>query len=85
MALIRRIPGATRVLGKTQGYLGLPVRDAEIDVMVGEEKVRAPSMTTAWELTPDEIDRINRGASVHVTILGESHPPIHITIGDPPE
>lgn len=43
--LIKMIEGATRVLGKTQGYLGLPVRDELITCTLGGEGT--PSMVTA--------------------------------------
>ena len=81
--IIGRIPGATRVLGKSQGYLGLPVRDELI-----EERVNGPStpaMVTAWIPTPDEIERLVNGASVHVSIIGTTHPPIMVDVGEIPE
>ncbi|MBA9070250.1 hypothetical protein FHR71_004016 [Methylobacterium sp. RAS18] len=43
---IGRIEGCTRVLGKSQGYLGLPIRDEVITCTVGGPKT--PAMTTAW-------------------------------------
>ena len=45
--LIARIPNATRVLGKSQGYLGLPIRD---DLRAEYESLRGAG------------GRINRGA-----------------------
>jgi hypothetical protein len=75
---IGRIKGATRVLGKAQGYMGLPVRD----------EVRAsgaPAMVTAWLPTPKELAALNAGAAVHVCILGNVHPPILVDVGEPPD
>lgn len=43
---IGRIEGATRVLGKSQGYLGLPIRDEVVNCTVGGEGT--PAMVTAW-------------------------------------
>lgn len=80
--IIGRIPGATRVLGKSQGYLGLPVRDETIDE--GVNGPGTPCMTTAWQPTPDEIERLINGASVHVRIIGTTHPPIIVEVGDEP-
>lgn len=81
--MIGRIPGATRVLGKSQGYLGLPVRDEIIhDTAVG---AKCPAMTTAWIPTSAELAAIAKGAAVHVQILGTMHPPILVTVGEPPE
>lgn len=76
------ISGTTRVLGKTQGYIGLPVRDAEMrDKATGTE---VPTMTSAWEPTPDELARLNAGAKVEITIVGNSHPPIVVNVGITP-
>jgi hypothetical protein len=79
---IGRIEGATRVLGKSQGYMGLPVRDELIHEAVNGPGT--PAMVTAWEPTPDELARLNAGARVHVNILGREHPPIFLTVGDAP-
>jgi hypothetical protein len=80
--LIGRIDGATRVLGKTQGYLGLPVRDELIEE--GVNGPGTPCMVTAWTPTPDELDRLSRGAAVHVRILGGAHPPMLVDVGEAP-
>lgn len=81
--IIGRIDGATRVLGKSQGYLGLPVRDGVINCSVGGEDT--PCMTTAWVPTPAELAAINAGAAIHVTLIGTSHPPIMLEAGPTPE
>jgi hypothetical protein len=78
-----RIPGATRILGKSQGYLGLAVRDELVNDTVNGECT--PAMTTAWIPTPAELELIARGAPVYVQILGTMHPPISVTVGEPPE
>jgi hypothetical protein len=78
---IQRIQGATRVLGKSQGYLGLPVRDQVMDCPPAGI---VPTMTTAWEPTPDELEAIARGAPVYVRIFGTMHPPITVYVGEPP-
>jgi hypothetical protein len=80
--LIGRIPGATRVLGKSQGYLGLPLRDELIEE--GVNGANTPCMTTAWLPTPDELERLNNGAAVHLRILGTAHPPVILEVGDIP-
>ncbi|MDW7555393.1 hypothetical protein D9623_33680 (plasmid) [Azospirillum brasilense] len=80
---IGRIEGATRVLGKSQGYLGLPLRDEVIDCPVNGAKT--PCMVTAWTPTPDEIERMVSGAPVYLRVLGVSHPPVMLTVGDAPE
>lgn len=77
------VTGATRVLGKSQGYLGLPVRDELIHCDVGGEGT--PSMVTAWFPTPDELDRLLAGAPIHLRLLGTAHPPVMIEVGQAPE
>jgi len=81
--LIGRITGATRVLGKSQGYLGLPVRDEKLNCSVGGEET--PCMTTAWFPTPEELAAMNAGAPVHVRLIGVNHPPIMVEVGAAPE
>jgi hypothetical protein len=80
---IGRIEGATRVISKRQGYLGLPLRDERISCAVNGPDT--PAMVTAWLLSPDELAALHAGAAVHVRILGTSHPPIMVDVGKPPE
>lgn len=77
------VEGATRVLGRSQGYFGLPVRDELIHCEVGGEGT--PAMITAWLPTPDELERLNAGAPIHLRLLGQAHPPVMITVGEAPE
>ena len=50
---IGRVTGCTRVIGKSQGYYGLPLRDEVInDSVTGPG---TPCMVTAWMPTPDEL------------------------------
>ena len=79
--LIKHITGATRVLGKSQGYLGLPVRDDTInDSVTGPG---TPVMLTAWEPTPDELAVLNRGGTIVLQVVGTQHPPVMITVEEP--
>jgi len=79
---ILHIAGATRVLGKSQGYLGLPLRDVLMHDTVNGPST--PAMETAWEPTPDELARLNAGAPVILQILGTGHPPVMLLVGDAP-
>ncbi len=79
---IGRITGATRVIGKSQGYMGLPLRDEPINCSVNGPNT--PSMVTAWLPMPDELAKLNAGAAVHVRVLGTAHPPMMVTVGDIP-
>jgi hypothetical protein len=80
---IGRIKGTTRVLGKSQGYMGLPLRDDTINCTVNGPNT--PCMTTAWHPTPKEIEALNAGAPVHVRIVGTGHPPIMVEVGEVPD
>lgn len=80
---IGHIEGATRVIGKSQGYLGLPIRDELIDCAVNG--AGTPAMVTAWLPTPAELAALNSGAAIHVRILGVAHPPIMLEVGEPPK
>jgi hypothetical protein len=80
---IGRIQGATRELGKGQGYIGLPLRDVIINCTVGGPST--PAMETAWLPTPDEIAAIVAGAPIILRVIGTAHPPVMLTVGDPPQ
>ena len=80
---VGRAKGATRVLGKSQNYAGLPIRD-EV-VLDKSDNKRARSMLSVWFPTPKELEALNAGAPVQVRLLGCSHPPIIVDVGEPPE
>lgn len=80
--LIGTIEGVTRIIGKSQGYLGLPLRDELMNCTVNG--AGTPAMVTAWQPTPDELARLNAGAAVHLRVLGTVHPPVMVGVGDPP-
>lgn len=81
--MIKHIEGATRTIGKSQGYMGLPLRDEVIDCKVNGPNTN--SMVTAWEPTPEELEKLKAGAAVHVRLLGTGHPPIMVEVGGIPE
>lgn len=80
---IGHIQGSTRTLGKSQGYLGLPLRDVVLNCSVGGEST--PAMETAWFPTPKELEDMNAGAPVILTVLGRAHPPVMLGTGEVPE
>ena len=77
--IIKHIRDATRILGKSQGYIGLPLRDETINSKV--TGANTPCMVTAWEPTPDELIRLNAGAAIEIRIVGTAHPPIMVEVG----
>ncbi|QIO64829.1 hypothetical protein [Rhizobium leguminosarum] len=79
---IGMIEGHTRIIGKSQGYRGLPLRDvATNDTVNGPD---TPAMETAWIPDPDEIAAIVAGAPIILRILGTAHPPVMIFVGEVP-
>ncbi len=81
--MIGMIEGCTRILGKSQGYLGLSIKDQTyLDVTTGET---VPTMVSAWLPSPAELEALNKGASIHVRLFGNQHPPIMLSVGTPPE
>lgn len=79
---IGRVLGATRVVGQSQGYIGLPIRDEVVNCSVNGP---TPSMVTAWFPTPEELAALNAGAPVHVRILGSVPPPMMLSTGEAPD
>lgn len=75
------ITGTTRVIGKSQGYRGLAIRDELVECTVNGSGT--PAMTTAWFPTPEELAALAAGAPVYVRILGTAHPPIQVFTGEP--
>lgn len=70
------IEGTTRRLGKSQGYIGLCIRD----VM----HPQGPAMVSSWQPTPAEVERIAAGAPILLMILGTAHPPVILEAGEIP-
>jgi hypothetical protein len=75
---IGMIEGATRVIGKSQGYMGLPLKD-----FVYQDGT--PAMESVWFPTPKELEALALGAPVVLQVLGTGHPPVSLSVGNPPE
>ena len=74
----KMIEGHTRILGKSQGYLGLPIRDVALPDNGGN------CMISLWEPTPAEIAAIVAGASIQLCVLGTGHPPVIMQVSEVP-
>ncbi len=76
------IEGANHVFGKPTD-----MTDAECHALhVRVEHVQYAGGTgqqfvSAWLPTPDELKRLNEGAAVHLTIVGNGHPPVSLSVG----
>jgi hypothetical protein len=75
------IEGATRIVGKGQGFIGLPLRDESV---VEKTMGQAHTLVTAWTPTPEELAALNAGANVHIRLFCQTHPPIMVFVGPPP-
>ena len=75
---IGMIEGATLVIGKSQGYIGLPLKDT----LYADG---TPAMESAWFPTPKEIEALAAGAPVILEVLGHGHPPVKLSVGNPPK
>lgn len=80
---IGRIKNATRVLGKSQGYYGLPIREIRINCTVNGPNT--PAMETAWLPSVEEMRAMVAGAPIILRILGSAHPPVMLRVGDEPD
>lgn len=81
MAIVKRIEGATRGLGRPADWdserslcADLPIRDVVTE--------HGPFMVSAWELTPAELTAVAQGATIKLWIRGTVHPVVSITVGD---
>jgi hypothetical protein len=70
--------GTTRRIGKSQGYLGLSVKDTTM-------ADGTPVMMTSWQPTPAEVEAIRLGAPIYLWVLGTAHPPVMLSTGEAPE
>ena len=73
--LPKAIEGTTRRLGKSQGYLGLCIKDTTM-------QDGSPVMVSAWEPTPTELAALKAGEPLYLWVLGTAHPPVMFTVGN---
>lgn len=76
--LIARIVGYTRELGKSQGFRGLPIKDRMLP-----DGTRM--MLSAWEPTPQELEILNAGGKILLSVMGSVHPPVMLQVLTPNE
>lgn len=77
-----RIAGATRNLGAPPNWN--PERDGPCSHLPIRDEVigQVPYMTSRWELTPDEIARVQQGAPIELRIVGQTHPVVSLAIAE---
>lgn len=72
------IDGATRVIGESQGYIGLPLRDQTTNCTVDGEGT--PVMVSQWSLTDEERALISQGSDIQLYVVGTRHPPVLLEV-----
>lgn len=80
------IEGATRIVGGPDAdqpeYFPLHIRDMPASLMRGDgSQVEVNAMVTAWRPTADELARLNAGAPVYLSLLGNAWPPANLWVG----
>lgn len=73
-------PGETTAFAKavSDGICGgLPIRDEPHSPGVNK-------MVSAWMPTPEEVALIAAGAPIYLAVIGVSHPPVALFVGNPP-
>lgn len=76
----QRIEGATRYLGAPPNW---QPEDGTCDHLAIKDETLdggAPVMISAWEPTPDELQRLNEGKPVYLQIIGRGHPPVYVWV-----
>jgi hypothetical protein len=81
-----RIPGATRYLGAPLGWRPTEHGDcAHLAIRDMPVNGATPAMHSVWEPTSEEAARLAQGAPVYLIVVGDSHPPVALSVGNVPE
>lgn len=78
---VGQISNPTRVLGQAQGFVGLPVRDELVSDGAGWV---SSCMVSEWQPDTRDLALLAKGAPIRIKILGTSHPPILVEVGEAP-
>ena len=77
--IVNVIEGYTHIIGRDQGYGGLPIRGEVIDVNGGVLEV----MASSWTPTPRELRTLLQGGSIVLRVGGTMHPPVSMNVEPP--
>ncbi len=79
--IIKRIQNGTRVFGAPADWDG---KDTTCGALVirDVQTTEGNFMVSAWEPTPEEIERLQGGETVKLWIRGVAHPVVSLTVGD---
>jgi len=67
-----KTPFTTRTLGVSQGYLPLHITDGQ----------NPPTMLSFWQPNKEELELLNAGHGIILSIMGNSHPPVMLEVAD---
>lgn len=83
---ILHIAGADTMMGINQNeYFTVPLRMGTEVVQNAEgHSAEVHNMTAAFKPTPEELEKLNEGASIHLTVLGKTWAPMRLVVQDPP-
>lgn len=80
-----RIAGANIALKEPAGW-NAQTQGRVLTLHVRKQNTNAgPTLTSAWFPTLEEIEAMRAGAPVHVCIVSTAHPPMSVSVGDPPK
>jgi hypothetical protein len=74
----------TRLIGAPAGWN--PQRDGPCGALSVHDYVNAhgkPTMLSKWELEPGDLEKLQAGAPIYLSILGQVHPVVCVFVGDP--
>lgn len=76
------VAGETRLLAVDQPeYQPLSIRDEPVVLAAPDGPLTVNGMTSAWQLTADEIERLLLGEPLYLQILGVQWPPVVLWVG----
>lgn len=78
-----RIAGHTNVLKAPAGHDQSKLRISELAIKV-ERVASGICATSAWTPSPAELERLNAGASVYLSIFADVHPAVALHVGAAP-
>lgn len=72
--------GKTRTLGVEQGFRALHIKDIVAHMGLDEngKSIVYAAMISVWKPTEQELEMLNKGGYITLTILGTQHPPVMI-------
>jgi hypothetical protein len=76
----------TRAIGAPHGWD--PAKDGECGVLSVHDTVDNrghPQMISRWELEEGDLEKLQAGAPVYLSILGQVHPVVCVYVGEPPQ